>query len=265
MNHSSGESLSSSSKAAVGHPVMGMLSAVAKTALVMVLLTHWLPSQASEVMEGAVIVKGVKVYIDPDEFESTHYLAPPPEGIHTDDDMALVMRWQDRRTPEMAQVALEDSEQSVFRWADVLGLEWKEENFPIAKQFFHQVYKTESYLNKQGKAKWNRARPGAVNEDIEAVSEFKNYGSYPSGHAAFSHFTAIVLSDMVPEKREEIMRRGWEKAFNRVIGGVHFPSDVEAGRMLGAICAVMVKDNPAFLADFEEAREEVRQGLGLPL
>ncbi|PST18400.1 phosphatase PAP2 family protein [Mesorhizobium plurifarium] len=220
---------------------------------------------ATEVMDGAVIVKDVKVYIDPETFDSTRYLPPPPEGLLADDDMDLVLRWQERRTPEMAEASLADSEQSVFRWADVLGPEWKEENFPIAKQFFHQVYKTESNLNKQGKEKWNRARPGALNDAVEAVSEFKNYGAYPSGHAAFSHFTAIVLAQMIPEKGEEIMQRGRDLGFSRVIGGVHFPSDVEAGRILGAICAVMVRDNPAFLADFAEARAEVRKGLRLPL
>ncbi|WP_259782335.1 acid phosphatase [Aestuariispira ectoiniformans] len=240
--------------------------AVVGTAVLLFGLAVSLPAaHASDVMDGAVIVKGVKVYIDPAKFDSTRFLAPPPTGIHAEDDMATVVRWQDRRTVELEKLALADSKQSVFRWSTVLGPEWKEENFPIAKEFFHQVYKTESNLNKQGKKKWNRARPGTINHEIKAVSKFKNYGSYPSGHSAFSHFTAIVLADMIPEKREEIMRRGWEKAFNRVIGGVHFPSDVEAGRMLGAICAALVQDNPAFRADFEEARKEVRAGLGLPL
>ncbi|MHC8492738.1 acid phosphatase [Thalassospira sp. SM2505] len=222
-----------------------------------------LSSHASDVMDGAVIVKDVKVYIDPAKFDSTLYLAPPPKGIFAEDDLDIVLKWQERRTQELEQQAIRDSEQSVFNWDDVLGADWKAENFPIAKQFFHQVYKTESNLNKQGKEKWDRARPGTVSDKVSAVSEFKNYGSYPSGHSAFSHFTAIVLADMIPERRDEIMQRGWDLAYNRVIGGVHFPSDIEAGRLLGAICAVMVRDNPAFIADFDEAKAEVRKGLGL--
>ncbi|MFC6670518.1 acid phosphatase [Marinobacterium aestuariivivens] len=247
--------------------IISMLDKNLRSAVLVACLTSvaTVPAVASDVMEGAVIVKGVKVYIDPAEFDSTRFLPPPPQGLYDEEDMRTVVRWQELRTPEMEKQARDDSEQSVFRWANILGPEWNEDNFPIAKQFFKQVYKTESNLNKQGKGKWNRERPGSKNSDIQAVSEFKNYGSYPSGHSAFAHFTAIVLADMIPEKREEIMQRGWEKSFGRMIGGVHYLSDVEAGRMLGAICAVMVQDNPAFKADFEEARAEVRKGLGLPL
>jgi acid phosphatase (class A) len=223
------------------------------------------PVFATDLMDGAFMVDNVKVYIHPAKFDSTRYLSAPPTGIEEREDMRIVERWQEVRTKAMADKSLADSEQSVFIFADVVSEKFTGKYFPIAKKFFNSVYKTESNLNKQGKEKWERMRPPAINPNLKAVGKFESMGSYPSGHAAFGWLTGIVLADMLPEMRDAIMMRAREISLNRVVGGVHYPSDIEAGRMLAVACAVEIRNNPAFLADFEEARMEVRKGLGLPL
>ncbi len=161
----------------------------------------------------------------------------------------------------MASKSLSDSNQSIFIFADVLGDKFRTEGMPITSKFFTSVYKTESNLNKQGKERWERLRPPASNPNLKPVGKFDNEGSYPSGHATFGWLAEIVLSDMIPEKRDAIMRRAREYGLNRVIGGVHFPSDIEAGRILAVACAVEMRHSAAFLADFAEARAEVRRVL----
>ena len=235
------------------------------TVLVSAALLAGQPLGAREVMEGAVMVDNVKVYIDPAKFDSTRYMSGPPVGIEEQEDMKAVERWQELRSKEMADRSLADSQQTVFLFAEVVGEKFTEKNFPIAKKFFYSVYKTESNLNKQGKDRWERMRPPGKNSGLKPVGKFENLGSYPSGHAAFAWLTGIVLADMLPEMRQAIMTRAREIGLNRVIGGVHYPSDIEAGRLLAVACAVEIRDNRAFLADFEEARQEVRKGLGLPL
>lgn len=214
--------------------------------------------------EGAYIVDKVKVYINPETFDSTRYMSAPPTGLEEQEDKATVERWQNLRDQKMADKSLADSKQSVFIFSDVLGEAFQAKAFPVAAKFFDSVYKTESNLNKQGKERWGRLRPPASNPNLKPVGKFENEGSYPSGHATFGWLTGIVLADMIPEKREQIMRRAREYGLNRVIGGVHFPSDIEAGRILAVACAVEMRHSKAFLADFAEARAEVRKGLGLP-
>ena len=223
-----------------------------------------LPAWADEPAAGVFFVGKDKVYIDPAKFDSTRYMSPPPTGLEAEEDMRSVERWQERRSAAMAARTVVDSEQSVFVLGDVLGPRFTANNFPKARAFFAAVYKTESHLNKQGKERWARLRPPGQNPEIKPVSRFANQGSYPSGHATFGWLTGIVLADMIPERRDEIMARAREFGLNRVIGGAHFPSDIEAGRILAAICAVEMGNNPAFLADFAEAKREVRAGLGLP-
>ena len=66
----------------------------------------------------------------------------------------------------------------------------------------------------------------------------------------------------VPEKSAEIHRRGREAGENRVILGVHFPSDVAEGRLSAAAAIAVMTQNPAFTADLADARKELRAALG---
>ena len=68
---------------------------------------------------------------------------------------------------------------------------------------------------------------------------------------------------MVPEKRAAIFARAAEYGENRVILGVHFPSDIEAGRMNATAMIAVMMQNPDFKTDLAAARAEVRGVLGL--
>jgi acid phosphatase (class A) len=51
---------------------------------------------------------------------------------------------------------------------------------------------------------------------------------------------------MVPEKVAAIFDRAGVFAYNRVIAGVHYPSDVEAGRISGAVIDNVLLHDPRF-------------------
>jgi|EndMetStandDraft_8_1072994.scaffolds.fasta_scaffold102714_2 acid phosphatase (class A) len=207
--------------------------------------------------------QGDKTYLATTELDTTQFMAPPPSKEITRKELDQVLALQEKRTKEQAERSVADLEQSVFRFADVIGAEFTAEKFPRSAEIFQKVYKTESDFNKQGKEKWNRNRPQVVDARIQPVAKFANSGSYPSGHAAFAYLTAIVLADIVPEKREAIFARAAEFGDNRVIGGVHYPSDIESGKQMAAMIAVLMYKNPAFRKDLEEARAEIRAGLNL--
>jgi acid phosphatase (class A) len=76
--------------------------------------------------------------------------------------------------------------------------------------------------------------------------------------------TGVLLGVMVPERRSELLARSRAYARNRVVGGVHYPTDVEAGCTAGKIVAALLLQAPAFQADFAGAREETRRALALP-
>ena len=87
--------------------------------------------------------------------------------------------------------------------------------------------------------------------------------SYPSGHATVGTLMGIELANMLPEKRAQIMARAWEFGHNREVGGIHYPSDIEMGRIAGTVIAQTISTHPDFKVEFEAARAELRAALGL--
>lgn len=83
------------------------------------------------------------------------------------------------------------------------------------------------------KTKYNRPRPYISNREIKPCIDLENSKAYPSGHATLARAYARVLGIMFPSKQAALMVRADEVAANRVLGGVHHPSDIEAGKKLG--------------------------------
>jgi acid phosphatase (class A) len=83
------------------------------------------------------------------------------------------------------------------------------------------------------KSLYDRPRPYLRNPNIKPCIELERSSSYPSGHSAAGRAVGRYLADRFPEKAEDIMAVANQVGKNRMIGGVHHPSDVEAGQKLG--------------------------------
>ena len=206
-----------------------------------------------------------KPYITAKELDLTKFLAPPPanDSAQTKTELAEILTIQVTRTPEMVARAQADAEENVWRFADVLGPKFTKEALPKTEAFFARVAETEGAVVDPAKDVWKRPRPHLYSNLVKPVVPLSKSGSYPSGHATVGTLMAIVLSNMVPEKRAELMARGWEYANNRVIGGIHYRSDIEAGRIAGSLIAEAIWSQADFAAEFAAAKAELRAALGL--
>ena len=57
--------------------------------------------------------------------------------------------------------------------------------------------------------------------------------SYPSGHSAQARLVARYVAGKFPEHEIELLKRGDECGMGRVQAGFHYPTDDEAGILLG--------------------------------
>lgn len=203
-------------------------------------------------------------YLALEQLDSTRFLAPPPGAVQTQQEIEAMLVLQSQRTPEQAALAAADLEQSVFAFANVMGPAFKEDDLPRTAKFFKRLYQTQKAFAKQGKKRWQRLRPPQTDPRIDPVAGYGETGSYPSGHATFAFLAAIALADMVPELRTPIFDRAKAFGDHRVLGGAHFPSDVEAGRQLAVMIAVLAVSNPNYRQDFALAKAELRTALSLP-
>ena len=70
-----------------------------------------------------------------------------------------------------------------------------------------------------------------------------NFPSYPSNHAAISAAMAAVLGAMFPAEKTRLEAWAEEAAFSRVLGGIHYRFDSEAGLTLGRDIAAWALDH----------------------
>ena len=68
---------------------------------------------------------------------------------------------------------------------------------------------------------------------------------------------AEFLAELIPAKRDELLARAHRAAWGRVIGGVHFPSDVLAGETVARAYLAEARKSAAFRAALERSRNEV--------
>ena len=209
---------------------------------------------------------GDALFLNPNQVDLSRLLAPPPAiGSPVQlREMAELLALQQTRTPTQVAFAQADAERSVFRFADVIGEKFTPENCPVTADFFKKVAHSASAVVDPAKDHWNRPRPFVANPALDPCVRKPHGPSYPSAHATFATVSAIVLANMFPEKAAAIFTRAAEYRLNREIGGVHYPSDVEAGYLAGTVIAAFELDNPAFQLEFAQAKSEARRVLGLP-
>ena len=82
-------------------------------------------------------------------------------------------------------------------------------------------------------------------------------GSYPSGHAALGWAWGLVLTGIAPDKTDAVLQRAHAFGQSRVICGVHWQSDVDQGRVMGAAAVARLQGDPVFTAQVALARQEV--------
>lgn len=195
-------------------------------------------------------------------------ILPPPiaaGGPADRDQLAVVLGAQRSASPERIEQAKRDADESVdTMFATVLGKPLPAQALPATTRLFVRLEETGDAVVGPVKTAFKRVRPYLSDPEIKALVRPSTSGSYPSGHTTHITLSAIVMGDIVPEKRDAIWRRAGDYAWSRVIAGMHYPNDLDGGRLAGTAIAVALRDRPAFKADFEAARRELRQFLALP-
>jgi acid phosphatase (class A) len=206
-------------------------------------------------------------YLTPASLNLYRLLPPPPEAGSAQERAELdeLLRLQAARTPAAAQRAADDATVSIFRFADALGNppRFNPRQVPLTAQLFNRIARDESLFMNTAKDAFGRPRPFVTEPRLAPVVAKPPSASYPSGHSTWAVASAIVLADMLPERRAQIFARADEYARNREVGGVHYPSDVAAGHLAGTALATELFHAPHFVDDEGVAAAELRQALGL--
>lgn len=65
-----------------------------------------------------------------------------------------------------------------------------------------------------------------------------------------------MLTEINPQRQDQILQRGFDLGQSRVICGYHWQSDVDAARIVGSAVVATLHTNSAFQQQLQKAKEE---------
>lgn len=150
------------------------------------------------------------------------------------------------------------SEETLTPWAfaDVIGPGFSKDKMPLTAAMLDKVEKDTNAATAKAKQFWNRTRPPRQDARITPLVHLPSSASYPSGHSTRAIVWERVLAELDPKDKDALRQRARLVALDRVIAGVHYPTDVAAGMALGDAIADRFLASPAFKADLDKARAE---------
>jgi acid phosphatase (class A) len=194
-------------------------------------------------------------------------ILPPPPAADSSEQAAERQAYERTRALEGSPrwaLAVTDADlkpPGVYRgYACAAGVEISPETTPTVHLMLQRTLPDISRTVSPAKDRYQRPRPAVGNDRPICVARdptLMNNGSYPSGHALLGWAWGLILAELVPARADALLTRGRELGDSRLICGVHFASDIEAGRTLGSALVARLHAEPAFQADLAKAREEL--------
>jgi acid phosphatase (class A) len=199
--------------------------------------------------------------------------APPDTvGAHFAYDIIQYMWGKEmRNNKERADIAIRDAVYGldciIREFSEPFGLQISKEETPEIYKVLRDATATCDSICTLPKKYYMRRRPFMrMNESTLYPSDephLRKNGSYPSGHTILGWSSALLLSEINPDRADTLLARGYMYGESRVIVGAHWQSDVDAGRLAASAAYAKLHTSERFLEQMRLARQEFRIKTGL--
>ena len=199
--------------------------------------------------------------------DSLKLLPPPPKdgsiAYQRDQEIAagFVASTDDVRKEQAYKDSILLFPEAVKAFTIIPGIEISKELTPHLYVVLRRSLADSGGSTYAAKVYYKRQRPFVVNDTPTCTPDeeerIRTDGSYPSGHTAIGWAWALILSEVYPDKSNEIITRGREFGISRNVCNVHWRSDIVFGRMMGAATVARLHANEFFLNDIEAAKKEI--------
>jgi len=233
-------------------PVVGIALALLNRMLHTILKTFAFVLLASIAVTAFAAEKGLH-YLSPDSIDLTHFRPPPEENSPQDlADLETVIAVSQTKSDEDCSKASTIVNLDVYVWFGLPdGPLSKEQLKPVA-EIATKVMGDAFSVAHVVKKKFDRKRPYLrSSEKVKLCVAADASSSYPSGHSAAAEVGAQFLAQIYPDKRQELMHRAQQIAYERIVGGVHHPADTYAGMQIGDLVFDALGKNTQFKQDLD--------------
>lgn len=200
--------------------------------------------------------------------DGTLYLPAPP-AFGSDEFVGDMVRYHWgkslRDTPRGKQARIEASlsVETIFSiFSEPFGLELKVEQMPELADLVGRIITDGSAATSKAKRHYNRTRPFLYFNEGTLIPEEEashHTPSYPSSHSSVGWTVALVLTELNPDRAEQILKAGYEYGQSRVIAGYHYQSDVDAARLAASACVARLHADEAFQKQLAKTKKEIEK------
>lgn len=194
---------------------------------------------------------------------------PAPPAFESQEFVGDIIRYHwgksFRETPR-GQQAIREAEMNTESLLNVfsqpMGMKLSTDKTPELAVLVSYVITDASNATRKAKNHFNRLRPFLYfNEGtlIPAEEESHHTPSYPSSHSATGWTVALVLTELLPERAELILKAGYEYGQSRVIAGYHYQSDVDVARLAASACVARLHADENFQKQLAKAKKELQR------
>jgi len=192
---------------------------------------------------------------------SLELLPPPPAADSSEQkrDNVILMWEQNSRTVYDAQRAWGSVTLTPSYFNEALGARFEESKYPKLYSLMTMVLADSKLYTDAFKLHYKRTRPYDADPALKPMIPIEESFSYPSGHGTRGMTAALVLAELFPARRDALIQTGRTLGQDRVIGGVHYPSDIEAAVTLAEALAKSIVASDAFKAKVKAAQDEIQR------
>jgi acid phosphatase (class A) len=181
--------------------------------------------------------------------------AKPALGSAIDqEDLLITLSLQTSRTEDQKNEALRDKSYTIKLMTDVIDSDF-ETKYPNVFKVLSNADIDSYFINTMIKNANGRLRPFVQHPTLVVPMFTVGDFSYPSGHATGMELHARTLGQLFPDKSGALLRRARQIADSRVVAGVHYASDTEAGLALGDLLYTEIAAKNSFQKDLSAAAQ----------
>jgi hypothetical protein len=175
------------------------------------------------------------------------FRVPPPPDLSATEREAIEDEKlaASRDKAALDQIAYWDTGAPSYRWSELATTEYMKggANWLLAARglsLMHLAIYDAMIAAWDSKYAYNRLRPNALKPDLKTAVATPPSPSYPAEYAVAAGAASEVLAYLFPERAQFFRDKAAEAARSRVIAGVNYPSDADAGLALGKKVAALV-------------------------
>lgn len=140
----------------------------------------------------------------------------------------------------------------------VIGADFTLEKFPRSYALLRNVMEDAEGISGVDKKFWHTRRPYLTDSHVRLmVDRIDQSPAYPSGHTTDTRVVAEVAGLLFPEHLTDLRAKADSIAHHRIEAGVHYPDDIDGGRMLAMLIVGSLMKSDDFKDDLAAARDEL--------